>query len=241
MVDRRGVFVLYVILLSPGVIAFSLIKSSPQLQLQSNEWMIVGSPQPQPARWRRLQLATKEAVENGGSSSSSSKTDVDLERIKIGDNRDFWAQQKVLAAEMSSSLSSSLASSKSVAAREKFAKRRLALVGDTAYIGLFLFCFLWLINDDPFVPLSYSLGSVLGVAYAYGLGKYVESMGGSIDDMESTRGAGVGEARFAFLILLFVIVGKFRDTGMIQELPAIAGFFTYQLASLRQGLKEIND
>ena len=159
----------------------------------------------------------------------------DLQRITIGD-REFWAQQKALITEMTDA-----ADERSKAAmREKFSERRLALVGDTAYIGMFLFCLLWLINENPFVPLSYSIGALMGVAYAYGLGKYVETVGGSIDDTASTRGAGVGEARFAFLILLFIIVGRFRDTG-IQEVPAISGFFTYQLASLRQGLKEIND
>ena len=73
--------------------------------------------------------------------------------------------------------------------------------------------------------------------YAYGLGKYVEVVGGTIDDARAVEGAGVGQARFAFLILLFVFVGKYRSYGL-QEIPSIAGFFTYQLATLSQGLKE---
>ena len=68
----------------------------------------------------------------------------------------------------------------------------------------------------------------------------METLGGSVDDAGSVEGAGVGQARFAFLILLFVIVGKFRDQGLL-EIPSIAGFFTYQLASLSQGLREIDD
>jgi hypothetical protein len=68
----------------------------------------------------------------------------------------------------------------------------------------------------------------------------VETIGGSVDDVDAVKGAGVGEARFAFLILLFIVVGKFRAQGL-EPLPSIAGFFTYQLASLSQGLKEIND
>jgi len=75
---------------------------------------------------------------------------------------------------------------------------------------------------------------VFGLAYSYGLGKYVETLGGSAEDAGAVQGAGVGQARFAFLILLFVIVGKFRTQGL-QEIPAIMGFFTYQLASLNQG------
>lgn len=48
---------------------------------------------------------------------------------------------------------------------------------------------------------------------------------------------GVGSARFAFLIALFIFVGKFRSEGL-QEIPAIMGFFTYQISSLSQGLKD---
>ena len=80
----------------------------------------------------------------------------------------------------------------------------------------------------------------MGVAYSYGLGRYVENVGASFDDEGATAGAGVGEARFAFLILLIIFVGKFRSAGLL-EIPSIAGFFTYQLGSLSQGLKEYND
>jgi hypothetical protein len=83
-------------------------------------------------------------------------------------------------------------------------------------------------------------GSVFGLAYAYGLGKFVETIGASVDDTESLQGAGVGTARFAFLILLILFVGKFRSSGL-SEIPSILGFFTYQLASLSQGLREIDD
>jgi hypothetical protein len=72
------------------------------------------------------------------------------------------------------------------------------------------------------------------------LGKSVESLGGSVDDAGDIQGAGVGSARFAFLIILFIIVGKFRAQGLL-EVPSIVGFFTYQLASLSQGAREIND
>jgi hypothetical protein len=42
------------------------------------------------------------------------------------------------------------------------------------------------------------------------------------------------------LILLFVVIGKSRDQGLL-EIPSIIGFVTYQLASLGQGLREIDD
>ena len=89
---------------------------------------------------------------------------------------------------------------------------------------------LWLVSANPFVAISYSLGATMGLAYAYGLGKYVETVGASPDEVIAGQGAGVGGARFAFLILLFVLVGRFRSEGLL-EIPAITGFFTYQLAS----------
>jgi len=85
--------------------------------------------------------------------------------------------------------------------------------------------------------MSYLLGATLGTAYTYGLGKFVESIGGSAYDVEDVAGSGVGSARFAFLIVLFIFVGKFRSEGL-QEIPAIMGFFTYQLSTLSQGLKD---
>mmetsp|Transcript_13675 Transcript_13675/g.19727 ORF Transcript_13675/g.19727 Transcript_13675/m.19727 type:complete len:117 (-) Transcript_13675:61-411(-) len=116
----------------------------------------------------------------------------------------------------------------------------MGLVSDTFYFSVLFFAGLWAFSESPFTPASYFLGSMFGLAYSYGLGKYVETLGGSADDANAVEGAGIGQARFAFLILLFILVGKFRSFGL-QEIPAIAGFFTYQFASLSQGLKEIND
>ena len=75
-----------------------------------------------------------------------------------------------------------------------------------------------------------------GAAYAYGLGKYVGMVGGVDTEADAVKGAGVGQARFAFLIILFIFVGKFRSSGLM-EVPAILGFFTYQLGSLVQALR----
>ena len=147
----------------------------------------------------------------------------------------FWAKQKALAAEMSSKEGDIVKQDN----RDKFAKRRLALTSDTLYFSILISSVLWIIYSNPFVTLSYLFGALSGTAYSYGLGKFVESIGGSIDDVD-VEGAGVGQARFAFLILLFVAVGKFRSQGLL-EIPSIMGFFTYQLASLNQGLREIDD
>jgi len=79
-----------------------------------------------------------------------------------------------------------------------------------------------------------------GLAYTYGLGKYVETIGGVATEADAVRGAGVGQARFAFLIILFILVGKFRSSGLM-EVPTILGFFTYQIGSLLQGLRATDD
>jgi hypothetical protein len=156
--------------------------------------------------------------------------------LSMASDDDFWAQQRSIMDQLTDRTEKSLKEEQT----QKFAKRRDGLIEDTAFFTALIFSFLWLVCDNPFVSFSYSLGAVLGLAYAYGLGKYVETIGGSVDDTEAIQGAGVGQARFAFLILLFVIVGKYRSSGLL-EIPTIAGFFTYQLASLSQGLREIND
>ena len=97
--------------------------------------------------------------------------------------------------------------------------------------------------DREFESLRFSELSVrcpLGDPILVRIGKVRRNHRGLIDDAEAQEGAGIGSARFAFLILLFVVVGKFRDQGLL-EIPSIMGFFTYQLASLGQGLREIDD
>ena len=123
---------------------------------------------------------------------------------------------------------------------EKFVKRRNNLLGDTVYISVLIFAALWCVANSVFTPISFAFGTTCGLAYSYGLSKYVETLGGSADDEEAVEGSGIGQARFAFLILLLVFIGKFRSSGL-QEIPAILGFFTYQLATLSQGLREFND
>jgi len=146
---------------------------------------------------------------------------------------DFWQQQRDLMNEMSDQSERSLKKEQSIT----FAKVQNGLITETVFFSSLLFSLLWLAFDNPFVPLSYVFGSVFGIAYAYGLGKFVETVGGTIDDAMAVEGAGVGQARFAFLILLFVFLSKFRAYGLL-EIPSIMGFFTYQLASLSQGLKQ---
>lgn len=121
--------------------------------------------------------------------------------------------------------------------RRKYQNQVVSLVAETFYFSIVLFSIIWLVVPNPFTAISYMLGASLGTAYTYGLGKYVETIGGSAFDQDDVKGSGVGSARFAFLIMLFILVGRFRSDGL-QEIPAIFGFFTYQISSLSQGLKD---
>mmetsp|Transcript_877 Transcript_877/g.1364 ORF Transcript_877/g.1364 Transcript_877/m.1364 type:complete len:245 (-) Transcript_877:38-772(-) len=160
------------------------------------------------------------------------------------DKSDFWESQRILAESMSSALvddddddAKEEGKATKLSEKEKYNKKVNDLVSETFYFGVIFFSAIWFVAPNPFTSISYLLGALLGTAYCYGLGKYVETLGGSAYDMEDVKGSGVGSARFAFLIVLFIFVGKFRSEGL-QEIPAIMGFFTYQLSSLSQGLKE---
>ena len=85
----------------------------------------------------------------------------------------FWMQQKQLVQDLSDVSNKSLRAKQ----KEQFAKRRIALVGDTAFLSFFVFCGLWSAFENPLVALSYILGATLGLAYAYGLGECVASVG----------------------------------------------------------------
>jgi hypothetical protein len=82
----------------------------------------------------------------------------------------FWMRQKQLIQDLSDVSNKSLRAKQ----KEQFAKRRIALVGDTAFLSFFVFCGLWSAFENPFVALSYILGATLGLAYAYGLGECVK-------------------------------------------------------------------
>ena len=174
----------------------------------------------------------RHAIYNANSNGDNDAEEDEKKRVQ---QEIFWAKQRAMAAQFEAKQDAGVKAEN----KEKFAKRRLALVSDTVYFSVLIACLLWLVSSNPFVTISYLFGAMSGTAYSYGLGKYVETIGGSIDDTE-IEGAGIGQARFAFLILLFVVVGKFRDQGLL-EIPSIMGFFTYQLSSLGQGLKEIDD
>ena len=141
--------------------------------------------------------ANTEEMRSKGNENDDENED-EVERAK----KLFWESQAKLAATIRGmSEEEELALKKEQ--RAKFADRRMALVSDSAFFSILIFSFLWMLFDNPFVSISYGFGTAMGTAYSYGLGKYVETLGGSVDDTEAVEGAGVGQARFAFLILLF--------------------------------------
>jgi hypothetical protein len=89
--------------------------------------------------------------------------------LRAQGDEDFWAQQKELVQEMTDVTDRSLAKEQQL----KFERQRMAIVFDTAYFGFFIFCALWTLFNNPFVAFSYAFGTLLGSAYAYGLGKFV--------------------------------------------------------------------
>lgn len=149
------------------------------------------------------------------------------------EKNEFWQQQRALLNEMTDRTERSLKREQ----LEKFRNLQGKLVEETVFVSTLLFALLWSACENPFVAFSYAFGALFGLAYTYGLGKYVETLGGTAEDASAVQGAGVGQARFAFLILLLVLVGKLRAFGLL-EIPSIFGFFTYQIASLTQGLRD---
>ena len=83
---------------------------------------------------------------------------------------EYWSRQKELIQEMQDTVDKEKSSEQKV----KFAERQRGLVFDTAYIGFLISCILWIYFENPFVTISYALGSSLGLAYAYGLGTLLD-------------------------------------------------------------------
>ena len=120
-----------------------------------------------------------------------------MNMVDDNDNRKkdtFWQQQRDLMKEMTESNEQSL----KVEQGRQFDTVQNGLIVETGFFAALVFALLWLACDNPFVPLSYVFGATFGVAYTYGLGKYVSTIGGTIDDESVLQGAGVGQARFAF-------------------------------------------
>jgi hypothetical protein len=100
---------------------------------------------------------------------------------------------------------------------------------DSIFISGLGLCLAWFFGSfkDAY---SYGIGSLFGLGYAVLLGRYVEGLGGGGGGARSS--AGGGAARFAPVILLIVLYGKYKT--QINIIPELVGFFSYQVASLLQ-------
>ena len=67
----------------------------------------------------------------------------------------------------------------------------------------------------------------------------MSTIGRSEIDLDTVSDGATGQARFAFLILLFLLIGK--SEGAISPIPAIGGFFTYFVAAVSQSMEVYDD
>lgn len=109
-----------------------------------------------------------------------------------------------------------------------FQNAKVTFLVDSIFVSIIGLCLTWYFGTfkDSY---SYGIGSVLGLAYAVLLGRYVEGL-------NTAEGSAGGSARFAPVILLIALYGKNRDT--ISILPELLGFFSYQVGSFLQIFNE---
>ena len=110
---------------------------------------------------------------------------------------------------------------------KSFDNLRATFLADSVFVSALGLCLAWTFGEWKDV-VSYALGSGLGLMYAILLGRYVEGIGG--------QQKGGGAARFAPVILLIALFGKYKT--QLAIVPELLGFFTYQLASILQIFNE---
>jgi hypothetical protein len=106
---------------------------------------------------------------------------------------------------------------------KSFDNLRATFLADSIFVSACGICLVWQFGVWKDVK-SFALGSALGLLYAILLGRYVEGIGG--------QQKGGGSARFAPVILLVALYGKYRTE--LSIIPELLGFFTYQVASFLQ-------
>ena len=113
------------------------------------------------------------------------------------------------------------------ASADEFNAERNELIADHAFLSLLGACLVWAVGD-VFATFSYAVGAVLGGMYLVLLAKFVANL---------ESGGGDSQGRFAIVFLLILLGGKNKE--VLSIIPLVAGFFTYQLAALAQGLKSL--
>jgi hypothetical protein len=115
---------------------------------------------------------------------------------------------------------------------KSFYNLRLQLLSDNIYAFAIGVCLCWEVGSVKDV-FSYGVGGVLGILYAFLLGRYVADLG------QDGKASGTGNIRFVPVILLIALYGKFK--GDINILPELAGFFTYKVAPIVRIFDTSND
>mmetsp|Transcript_20537 Transcript_20537/g.38292 ORF Transcript_20537/g.38292 Transcript_20537/m.38292 type:complete len:213 (-) Transcript_20537:47-685(-) len=137
-----------------------------------------------------------------------------------------------------STIVSSIDASTSLSRTSAYALRSSSLLKTTFLLSLSLSSLIYSLSTSPTIPLSYLLGSLLGVFYIRGLSSYVSTVGAQNVNEETLKEAGSGAGRFAGFLLLFVAARAFEEFNLGF---GVAGFFTYQIASVLEGQREWND
>jgi len=116
--------------------------------------------------------------------------------------------------------------------RRLFRRSLLVLLGDHAFITSVIAAAVWRWGSLD-AAASYGLGAAFGAFYLYLLARYVESVG--VATLDGARSSGVSQARFAVVGLLVLLAGK--NPSVIEFIPLLGGFFSYQLASFVQAFR----
>jgi hypothetical protein len=69
------------------------------------------------------------------------------------------------------------------------------------------------------------------------LARYLGSLGEAI--LDGAKEGGIGQARFAVVGLLIAIAGEQQED--LDFIPLLLGFFSYQLATLMQAARPVDD
>lgn len=137
---------------------------------------------------------------------AQSKADFDLSLTEIGLKRGFKGEDTLTTNE--------------------YKQTQMKLLVDNLWISTIGFSLVWYAFDYK-TSLSFGVGCFLGNFYLLLLSRYVEGLGSGAGDV----GKG-GSARFALVILLVLIAGKFKND--INLIPELIGFSIYQLTTLLQ-------
>lgn len=108
--------------------------------------------------------------------------------LRADDPNEYWARQLALLQDIHQREETALVKEQ----KKKFAKRHTALMIDTIISSLLICSVLWVFSPNPFHCMSFAFGSLFGLAYTYGLGKYVATLGKSLNSSEDRQAAGWG-------------------------------------------------